>query len=603
MLQIFLYGPVENGYIDVNPETVLNMEGLTEIFDEDLSVGEFSVPVEIPWTPLNRRLFGFAERLENFSSSAKFFRCDVYDRNFPELLNAKLTILERSGNFSYTKGSFSASISGTRGLYGSTIKGKTLADLQLGGKISWADDDSRMFARKLMMGDFPQYNHIAFAPVVIEGFIQKDRPDYDGEFLAMDCVNNVIQNGSSSADWTFGRPNASAPSVAVSPGTDGYQDYRTVPFFRVKYIIKKCFEEFGFSVSGAFLDNADFDDLFQYNNRGIESYTSSFIDTNRSITPSNHVPDVSISDYLKAYFQWLNVYPVFTGATDVRLYYRAGVLVNKTIVSLTKLCAKTFTSTFQETDNKSGYKLAFQWDGADNYHSDRVKDITDKTLVATVATRTDLDTLTVGFPLTTDHIAFVVAENLYYQVANATSTPVLWDAYAEALNDVTVGDGDRSVEPKLSPLCTYVEFSQALGLFQRKDYVGCRMPGSYRNNRGVVVKADFGISHFYIQKRSISGALKPVSFNHNRDKNNNKLLPYSLSWTGADGIAKNFHESWQAIQESGEVVKTDIAYNQKVRSDIAAGNVVEINSVLFLPYKIERSIPMKNNATLYLMPL
>ena len=598
MLQIFLHGPFSSGWLDVAPETSLSMEGLTELFDEDLSVGEFSLPVEIPWTPRNRKLFNFAERLENFGNAKKFFTCDVYDRGFPELISAKLTILERTGTFAFTKGSFSASIAATRGLYGSLIKGKSLKDLQLGGTINWSTEDSRHFAYNVMTGVYPQYNYIAFAPVAIEDYIDAKRPDYNGEFLRRDCVNNVIVQGST---WTFGSPNLTTGAPVLSG--DGYIYFRTIPFFKLKYVLKKCFEEFGFTVSGDFMSSTDFDDVVIFNNWSIDNMaTSNQVDYNRSITPANHMPDMPIAEFLKAWLGYLNLYPVFTGATDVQLRSRSLLLKNKVVYGITNICTTNFTSTYQNTDNTTGYKLAFAPGGSDSFFSDRVKDIKDKILAASVARRSDLDALNVGYQLTTNHIAYVQADNLYYQVADGTSTPLKWDVYAEALNDYVKGDGARSIEVKLAPLCTYAEKNTATALFEKRDYVGCKMPGSYINNLGTRVKNPFDLLVFYIQMRNINGVTKPVSFNGCRDVANNKILPYSLAWSGDDGIA-GLHDGWQSVQDSGEIVKTTILYDQRIRSEIEKSNTLEINGVQFLLNKQERNIPAKGTAVIYLMPL
>ena len=256
MLQIYIYGENEEGFLDIDPDTFLDVEGMSGIFDEEFSFGEFSIPNTFPWTDNNKRLLGFAERLENFSKKSYYWRCDVYDDNFPELVNAKLTLLEKNGSLTYRKGKFNASISSTKGLFGTLIRNKKLKDLSLGGKITWnALQDSRHFAYDVMNGQYPAYDYFAFAPVAIEDFYDKSRPDYNNEFLARDTVNTVVISGS---NWTFGRPLSNNPTQAVASGHAEYKDYGTIPFFRLKYIFRKVFEDFGFTVDGAFLNRAWF---------------------------------------------------------------------------------------------------------------------------------------------------------------------------------------------------------------------------------------------------------------------------------------------------------------------------------------------------------
>lgn len=601
MLQIYLYGPVYEGFLDINPNTKLDIEDLAEIFDEDLSTGLYSLPIELPWTDNNRRLFGFAERLQNFNTTIKQYRCDVYDSGFPELTNAQLTILERSGLFSYKKGSFNASIAGTKGLFGGTIKSKTLQDLNLGGTITWAGKDSREFANDVMHGTEPNYPYILFAPVAIEGFIDTGRTDFSTEFLAKDTVNNLMLNAG--PDYFFGRPQSGNPSLPAISGNAEYVDFFTVPFFKLKYVLQKIFTENGYTVVGSFIDTTDFDDLVIFNNYGIENYVS-YIDINRSIFPRNHLPKMEIKEFLKAVFGLFNIYPVFSGTNTVQLVYRKQAIINRNILSLNEVCSNKFTATSEGDTTESGYKLNYTWDSNDGYYNDRIKDLKDKNLVATVATFADLATLSLIDPLTTDDIAYVIADNLYYRVANALVIPILWDAYAEKLDEYTEGKGERSVSPNISTLCTYVEYDNGDALYEKRNYVGTRQLGSYRNAKNTVVLNDFALRIFYIKKLPIGGGYTvPVSFSHNRDKDNNIVEKYSLSWHGEDGLASNFHKLWQQLKENNDIVKTELRADQKLLGELQAHNIYEIDNVLYLPYKVERKIPLDGSLTISLTPL
>lgn len=596
MLQIYLFGPSEEGFLDIDPDTSLQMESLTEIFaDEEENAGDFSLPVDFPWTENNRRKFGFTERLENFGTKEDSWRCIVYDSGFPELPNAKLTMLEKSGNFSYSRGKFSASISGNKGLFGSAIKNKNLRDLALGGAIRYTTS-SRQFAENVMKGVFPSYAYLAFAPVAIEKFIDDGRPDYSGEFLAKDTVNTVVNSGGGADDWSFANP----------AGANAY-DYRTIPFFKLKYVLRKIFEESGYTLSGAFIDEAGFDDLVIFNNYSLEYYDpATGTDYNRNLVPANHMPNLPVADFLSGFFSFFNLYPDFTGATnDIKLYYKKASLTDKRILSLNDICSNEFSAAYQEQGAADGYKINYVWDSNDQYYSDRVKEdiAKDKTITGTVATFGALEAYNIGRSLTTDDLVYVEAENMYYQVADATSTPKKWDAHAERLNGYKTGAGETSVDVNMSTLCSYVEFVPADGLYERRNYVGCRQGGSYVNNKGVRVLNDFGPRIFYIKRLPVGGSNIPVSFNQNRDAGNGRIVPYSLAWQGSDGLALNFHRVWQSMRLNAEIVKTSVKGSRKALNDLAVNNCCEINNVLFLPYKIERDIPMKGSIEISLIAL
>lgn len=608
MLQIFLYGPLEEGFLDIDPAVQLDMEGLSPLFDEDLSTGEFSLPLDLEWTERNRRLFGFAERLENFNTRSRVYRCDVYDDGFPELLNAQLTILERSGSYSYRRGKFSVTIAGTQGLFGTQIKNKKMSDLQLGGVISWsnANGDSRAFATQLMKGQWPQYaDRIAFAPVAIQDFIDASRPDYDGEFLVKDTVNNIIVTGGTANDWTFGRPRSTDAQWITGPGDPEYADYWTVPFLRLSFVIRKIFEEHGYKVSGDFIDGTAFRDLHLFNQYAIENYARSInTDFNREIDPRNHVPPVLIADFLKQVFSPCCIYPRFINQNEVQLVYRKDDFQYRRILKLDGHTADDFNSTYEDVEEeKKGYEIKYEWDAQDGYYGNLTKDLSDKTAVGTVATTAALQTLNIGRQLTTDDIAFVEADNLWYRVANATVSPVLWDVYAEGLYPYKTGKGERSVSAGCSTLCTHAALNTQTALVEKYNYLGTKQRGSYRNFKGVIVKNEFAVRVFYIQKRIFGGVLYPVSFYHNRDQLNTKFLPFSLALNGEDGLVKNFHQQWQDLRQRGELVKTTVALDKKLLAEMDAHNTYEVNGVLFLPQKLERTIPLSGEAELTMMPL
>ncbi len=604
MLQIFLYGKNKQGWLDLNPDTVLELEEFADAFDEDLGTGTFTLPTELPWTDNNRKLFGFAERLENFSKIPKQFKCDVYDDGFPEMISAQLTVMEKNGAFSYSSGSFSCSIAGTKGLFGTLIKNKKMTDLSLGGIINWAAKTSREFAYDVMTGVEPGYPYIAFCPVAIEAFIDTERPDHFGEFLAKDTVNTIVINGAGTS-WVFGRPDPGDETIAVAEGDYYYIDYRTVPFFNLKYVLKKVFEENNFKVTGAFVDDADFDDLFIFNNFGIENYPfyTAAIDINTQINPANHMPDITIKDFLLGVFAMFNIYPSFQNAEEVKLVYRKTNLTSRQIFSLNEFIDKVFNSAFENSEPENGYTLDYQWDSADQYYSDRIKDLSDKTFVGSVRTFADLETLDPGRPLTTNDYAYVEADNLYYLMANSLVTPKLWDAYAENLDKFVVGNGDSAPEIKISPLARYVEFDSDDALYEKRNYVGTRQPGSYLNNKNTLVKKPFGLRVFYIKMQPWLSVNIPMSFTHNRDKEDNVIEPYSLAWSGDYGLAKNFHNAWQDVRQNGQIVKTNIKADHKILSAIRAANCLEIDNILYLPYKTERSIPHNGSVKIHLMLL
>lgn len=601
MLSIYIHSGADPGFLDLPPDAVLDIESYTDAFQQEENASEFTLPLEILWTDNNRRRLGFRERIENFNKTGNYFTCTVYNHNFPELVNAKLTILGKAGNFQYRQGRFSITIAGTRGIFASNIKNKNLQDFALGGEIgsnlygNWRD-----FAYAHQTTNYASYPQLRFVPVAMELFFDQQRSDFNGEFIARDTVNNVVQL--TGGGWVFGRPSATDIHAAVSEADLSYVDYRTVPFFTVKHILKSIFIEAGFTVTGEFLTNTDFDNLVIFNNYSLEIYKRNFLevtDVFRSIDPRNHVPKMPVKDFIDAICKGLGIFPVFTDATNVVLVnYNTSIDTAQTI-SIDAICADTFTAEYADgTATANGYKINYATDSADQFFGERVKDISQFKLVATVDTVANLATIPRS-GLTTNDIAYCQADNLYYQVANATVVPVLWEPVAEGLFEFKTGNGERSVDIPFGTLATYVVFNETTSLFEKRNYLGTRQPGSYSTAKGDIVKNPFSLRLFYA---SPPGLAIPASYNHNKNSANVSIEKYSLSLTAKDGL-KALLQPWQNILQNSETIKTSVVANAANLELLRNYRKLQQAGTVFMLKKVERTIPMSASIKIELVPL
>lgn len=602
MLQIFLYGPRESGFLELSPGTSLDMESLSELFDEQLTIGEYSIPMEFPWTEYNLRLTGFAHRPQNGKQPTPYFECDVYDSGFPEIQKGKFTILGSKGSFTPGKGTFNATISGTKGVFGSAIRNKKLKDLALGGTIVFTEDSSRQFATSVMKGLYPQYTYIAFAPVARLDYFDTDRADYSGEFLVRDRVNNLMLTGAPPDGWVLGRPDPDNATTEITQGNALFKDYRTVPFFQLKHVLKACFEEFGFKLSGTFFNTTAFDDVYLDNNYSIEEYAVNY-DINRRIIPSNHMPDITVRDFIISVCAWLNMYLRFSGGNQIELRYRTATLQGTRVFDCTEYVENLFELTRSTEDTEQPLNFAYQTDSLDSQQSDSIKNLTGKTVVATVNSAAELATLDIGRPLTTNDLALVMNEGIYYQVADATGSPIVWDAYATALQPIVIDDKANTLDIPLCPLVQYITFSEGAGKYLNEGCLAIRQKGSYINNKGIRVNNPFGLRTLYISKKPWAAYEVPASYYHHLDENSVQIQPYSLMLDGEFGIVKNFHQQWANAKRNSGTIKTTLQAPSSVLAEIRKADRLIVADVQYLLLRLERPIPFANRASIELLPL
>lgn len=593
MLEIHIKTQTGTKILDLAPDTVLETESPTDAFDEDFTVSDFSLPITVPWTDNNRKILGFAERLANYSSTPGYWECDVYDNGYPEILGGKFFLLSKAGLLNYSSGSFSANITGARGLFGARLKKKKLKDLNFGAPIQFpAGVSSRAFATDVGKGIYPQLDFMSFAPIVFEDFFNENNAEYNGEFLAEDTVNNQVATGLGPNDWEFGRTSPTSSSTALAPGTEEYIHYRTIPFFKLRWVLTKVMENLGYQLEGGIMDDEAADNVFLFNNLAIEKYNlATYTDINQEINPVNHLPDMEVTEFLRRAFFFYNIYPTFPEANKIVLKQRNTYLQLRRYTDITSRCLNTFNSAYRDAADGRGYVLDYEHDGEDGYFGEHVKELEGKKLVATVNLKPELNALTFPFALDTNSIAFVTAENMYYSVADATVIPVVWEVFTENLLPQKVGEGTRQVSLGMDTLCQHITLIAELQTATNK--LATRQAGSYYTNSGSFVASPFGLRVFFIRNLSAEGKQWPVSHNHHTDKNGLLIEPRSLSIQGNKGMGE-LHQTWQNSKDGLETHTLKITFDKKLQSQMQTDNKLMLDNIALIPTSTRRSIPAGN---------
>lgn len=592
------------GLLDLLPNTVLDIERPSEAFDDEFLNGEFSLPIEIPWTDNNKLVLGFSERLENFINDKTFtWLCDVTANGYPELSGASFNLLSKKGELNYSEGTFTANITSAKGKFGAIIKNKTLRDYNYGPKITWSNYSSREFATRHAKGEFPQLNYLSFAPVVIQEYFDTQK-NYYGEFLVYDTVNNIVPTGIGANDWQFGRPLSDNPDTPAAPGHVEYIDYRTIPFFNARFIIKQLLKEIGFAIMGTALESPLLNDLYIFNTRSIEQYNfGTKYDLNRKIVINKHLPNIPVADFLNKIFKFLNVYPTFPGGALIDLKDKSETIRIKNILDVTPFTLNSFTSDYLPEEERGGYTLDYEKDDDDQYWSEAVRDnIEEKTFVGQVFLKSQLDTIATSQPLTTDCIAYVEAENFYYIVSDATASPVKWSAYADRMHPLKYGNGNREVTIGAGTLATYMQLNEETGLYTRINKLASRQQGCYLNNKNQLIERPFSLRMFFIRPQTIAGNTYPVSFNHHTNSLGSTLTQASLALQIPNSLGA-MHAYWQNHISNPETVGLELIASKKLMDNIAEHNLIMQNNVAMIPTQVKFSIPLSSTIEIKAKPI
>ena len=580
-LQIYVYRDAgTGGFLELDPGTVLDMERPSGALDEELNLGEYSLPIDIPLTPGNKKLIGFLDELPK-NNRPSWFNVTLYDNFLPVIQNGKMTLLNKQIN---QASKVSVSIAGAKGIFGAAIKNKKLKDLPW-QKITWEGMNSRAYATAVMKGVIPR-DDLAFAPVVIEDFFDKEK-NYNDEFLVKDTVNYVMPYAGS---WVFDRPKSSAPAEVEIPGREEHTNYRTVPFFKMRWVFENALRLCGYTAKGNYGASDKLSGMYIFNSYSLENYFD-HVDHNRKIEPGNHMPDMLISEFLQRFCKAMNCYPTFPTAGIIEFKERKQKLTGDIVFNLTPYLTSEFESVYTEAEAINKFTLDYDFDSDESYASDRIADPEKLDVIATVNARSELGAI--GSGETTDKYAFVVNENMYYRIADSTVSPVIWDAAFEALHPYKYGEDGEAYTTGVGVLATYVEFDETAGIHYRRSRLAARIRGSYINDKHLLCHNPVkGLTVLYIAMQNIDSLTQPISFNNSVSPTGNTLNIHSLNLHRADGIFSDLIAWRKRLSSVSETHSFTYLVDEQIFDEMNRAELLLIRNNYFLPVKHSYSRPL-----------
>ena len=260
----------------LSPGTQLDVERPNLFFNE---WGEQTFPVDLPDTPINRKMVGYADMLGNVSKPSTDINCTIQDGSYFMSCRQAIFSAQRKKGFSTSfyinEGSFLSRLSETAlaDVFGDeTIPG--VATVQQGID----------FCRSLLDNTNPNFSVF---PVWL---------DLDGERRMVNKVDRYNANGNYSSSGTINFYNAFPRSetindsvISLSPG------YYITPFLRSSYLLRRIFSYFGYQLLTNFFDTVQpFKDMVLINNT-IDSLV------NGTILLAHLIPNCMCSTLLNVY--------------------------------------------------------------------------------------------------------------------------------------------------------------------------------------------------------------------------------------------------------------------------------------------------------------
>jgi hypothetical protein len=297
---------VNDEMLDLAPGTTIQRERSSPFFlskesGRDGIPAEVSLPFSLPLTNTNMRLLGFNDHLP--SLRPKQFDIQLLDE-VNQVSNGKMQMRNTELSLNQSNvGRQEVNLLSNSSAFAKLIEGKKLKDLALGGDRTFAWDGYNATTGT----GFWRHCHATW-----------DYEDCDDGDYVFFPVNNPEYGGYSSG-------NNCLKYTARSPATLTFQQKENVcsltPHIYVTYILKACFNEFGYTLQGDLLNDPMFKKLTMLSFRGVywselNLFRTLFITAfyvpdpfdNITINLSQHVPqDVGIGEFLVELMKFLPI--------------------------------------------------------------------------------------------------------------------------------------------------------------------------------------------------------------------------------------------------------------------------------------------------------
>jgi len=242
--------------LDLEPGTMVQVEYFSSLFDVDRIPGMLTYPITLPWSKKNKRLLGFPGQLSVRSYRKEPFACSMYLSNLWRV--GKLFVLGTSD-----KG-ISVNFQSDVGDLGEAFKNDSLRDLDLG-------TDQLVDAVR----DIYPATKYALFPVRNPAFYDGKNPDfcqylnyYDGGFKTN--LNSSVHR------------------------------HARTPFPYLVYIMRRVMAHYGYTLSGAWLEEEETRRLVIYNTQSLDQPGSASNAFRSGIRFNEHVPDMKVNEFMKA---------------------------------------------------------------------------------------------------------------------------------------------------------------------------------------------------------------------------------------------------------------------------------------------------------------
>lgn len=282
-----------------------------------------------------------------------------------------------------------------------------------------------------------------------------------------------------------------------------------------------------------------------YTSGGTATEVVLLIKPDTNINLANHMPNVTIGQFLNGLKNLFNVciFPNI-GNKKIKCLCRENIIMDEDYIDITdKIEPSLNVYPIEEYD---GFKLSYEYDSADSYISDNIKQLDGLNLQDEVDTFDDLP----NDGNENNDVRLVIDENLYY-IWSWDPVNVLgsWNFHSFNYVSKTGGEQELVIESKISTLAMYSghdEWNRVGGsspyylLIPQAEQIG-NNPALYQFVNNAFTPRLLFYRGMYDNSSSVE---YPLGSSDVYDYDGNIIANYSLSWNGKYGLYENFWKNY-----------------------------------------------------------
>ena len=355
-------------FVETSPDLSIPFELNNDLFNiDDTLPRQFTYQITLPPTPKNHIVFKWLKSVNSTTEWSERYDAEIIDTGLDIIAKCKVGKVSSKGyevTFFVGKASFKEASE------------KLMNTLKLDGVRKIIDpytNQDDIMAQMLVIANNPEDYDFLFAPMYHSNFYQGNSNDQNSGisgFLIINTYNNISNSfnaGVFQKNWIEG----------TSPKPTVHEETTYIPFFKVKYLIHQIFSENNYIVTDDFFNTVEKSLMYIYNNFCLDKQETTTggllgpIQTtvcDNEITPGNHMPNNTISEFLNSICRLFNIHQDFSLVGQrVRLINREDIYND---LSEDDWTYKQNGQLEQTAPYRNQYGFKAAEDNADGYHVD-----------------------------------------------------------------------------------------------------------------------------------------------------------------------------------------------------------------------------------------